>query len=69
MAITPERSEELRQLAKARVQELLSQPQTRDDRPRASYTPSKNSQVQYGPRGGRYTLETTSTGKRYRNYF
>jgi len=64
MAITPERREELRQQAKARVQELLAQPQARYDEPWRTYDP-----IKYGPRGGRYTLETSRTGRYYRNYF
>ena len=65
MAITPERREELRQQAKARVQELLAMPQgSTAGSPRSTYNP-----IQYGPRGGRYTVETTREGRFYRNYF
>lgn len=68
MAIAPERREELRVIAKQRVQELLAMPATRDDLRPTNYL-STSPTTHVGPRGGRYTMATAANGRPYRAYF
>lgn len=65
MAISEERRNQLKMLAKQKVAKLLSEPQQSLPIDESAGPPPQLT----GPRGGRYTIGTTRDGRPYRRCF